>query len=178
MSMGVLIAQQAELWIDVPFQWQGRVRAGCDCKGLIAGVFAELGLAEADSVEALAGDYGDRVPVARLKAGLADLFDPATERQAALRQAQGDRFDDGRMPGDILLCRMMGAAQHLAIAAPLPGLPWRAIEALPSGPARVRPATRTPVRVDSIWRLRLVDRTNVRASRSMPPVSEVPEGLS
>lgn len=142
MMMGVLIAEQAELWIDVPFQWQGRVRAGCDCKGLIAGVFAELGLPEADSVEALAGDYGDRVPVARLKAGLAALFDPI------------DPFGE-RYPGDILLCRMMGAAQHLAIAAPLPGLPWRAIEALPSGPARVRPATRTPVRVDSIWRVRV-----------------------
>jgi hypothetical protein len=138
MTMGALIAAQAELWIDVPFVWQGRVRAGCDCKGLIAGVFAELGLPEADSLEALAGDYGDRVPVVRLRAGLAGLFDQVQDRQA----------------GDILLCRMMGAAQHLAIAAPVPGLPWRAIEALPSGPARVRPATRTPVRVDSIWRYR------------------------
>lgn len=138
MTMGALIAAQAEQWIDVPFQWQGRIRAGCDCKGLIAGVFAELGLPEADSLEALAGDYGNRVPVVRLKAGLREMFDLVTARQ----------------PGDILLCRLNGSAQHMAIAAPTETKPDRAIEAMPTGPGRVRPANWPATRVDSIWRVR------------------------
>ena len=133
-----MIAAQAELWIDVPFAWQGRVRAGCDCKGLIAGIAGELDFPEADSLLALAGDYGDRVPLARLKAGLRALFDQVQDR--------------GR--GDLLLCNLRGAAQHLAIAAPIEGHPDRAIEAMPSGPARVRPGRWPAARVDSIWRWR------------------------
>lgn len=138
MEIGAAIAAQAEEWIDVPFHWQGRTRAGTDCKGLLAGVLGELGLPEAESTAALAGDYFERVPLARLKAGLAAMFDLVTERQA----------------GDFLLCRLRGAAQHLAIAAPLPGRPDRAIEAMPAGPGRVRPATWPAHRVDSIWRIR------------------------
>lgn len=153
-SDGNAIAAQAELWIDVPFVWQGRVRAGCDCKGLIAGVFAELGLPAADSIEALTGDYGV-VDVTRLRTGLARLFDRVSTRQPALRQAQGDRIADGRMPGDILLCRLKGAAQHLAIAAPTDLRPDRAIEAMPAGPGCVRPALWSGARVDSIWRVKI-----------------------
>ena len=133
---GHLVAAQAELWIDVPFAWQGRVRAGCDCKGLVAGIAAELGFAEGDSLAALAGDYGPRVDVARLKAGLRGLFDQVQDRQ----------------PGDLLLCRWGGGPQHLAIAAPLPDAPERVIEAMPGGPARVRPGRVSHGRVDSIWR--------------------------
>lgn len=136
--IGYDVAAKAEEWIDVPFHWQGTVRAGCDCKGLVAGIARELGRPEADSVEALAGDYGGKVDVVRLKAGLARLFDRVTERQ----------------PGDVLLLRMGGVAQHLAIYAPKDGAPDRIIEAMPSGPGRVRPARATPGRIDSIWRWR------------------------
>lgn len=136
--IGDQIAAQAEQWIDVPFVWQGRVRAGCDCKGLVAGVFAELDQPEAQSVAALAGDYGDRVPTARLRAGLAELFDEVSDRR----------------PGDLLLCTLKGAAQHMAIAAPTELRPDRAIEAMPSGPGCVRPALWPDTRVDSIWRVR------------------------
>lgn len=155
MIIGAAIAAQAEQWIDVPFAWQGRVRAGCDCKGLIAGVLTEMGLPEADNVELLAGDYGNRVQTSRMKAGLREMFDLVSDRQPALRQAQGDRVDDGRMPGDILLCRLSGSAQHLAIAAPTEARPDRAIEAMPTGPGRVRPANWPAHRVDSIWRVRV-----------------------
>jgi len=134
--IGARVAALAEEWIDVPFHWQGTVRAGCDCKGLVAGIARELGRPEADSVEALAGDYATKVDVERLKAGLARLFDRVTERH----------------PGDVLLLRMGGAAQHLAIYAPTPGHPDRIIEAMPSGPGKVRPARATPGRIDSIWR--------------------------
>ena len=135
---GVMVAAQAELWIDVPFAWQGRVRAGCDCKGLVAGIAAELGFAEGASLAALAGDYGPRVDIGRLKTGLHELFDRAIERS----------------PGDLLLCRWGGGPQHLAIAAPMPDQPERVIEAMPGGPARVRPGRVSAGRVDSIWRWR------------------------
>lgn len=137
--IGDQIAAEAEEWIDTPFRWQGAVKGkGCDCKGLIAGVARACGRAEADSVEALAGDYSTHVPVPRLKAGLARLFDRVDERQ----------------PGDVLLLRMGGAAQHLAIYAPRDGLPDRIIEAMPTGPAKVRPGRATAIRIDSIWRWR------------------------
>lgn len=135
------IATQAEEWIGVPFRWQGRVRAGTDCKGLIAGVARECGRPEADSLEALAGDYGGRVDTARLRAGLARLFDRVTERR----------------PGDVLLLNLGGKAQHLAIYAPRPGKPDRVIEAMPSGPGKVRPATWRAHRIDSVWRWRPFD---------------------
>lgn len=137
--IGHLIAQEAEQWIGTPFHWQGRVKGiGCDCKGLVAGVAAACGRDEADSIEALAGDYGDRVPVDRLKAGLARMFDRVSERQA----------------GDVLLLRVGGKAQHLAIAAPTEGKPSRTIQALHSGPHAVI-AVRVPSEmIDSIWRWR------------------------
>jgi cell wall-associated NlpC family hydrolase len=184
-SRGTLVAAQAELWVGVPFHWQGRVRAGCDCKGLVAGVAAELGFPEADSLEALVADYGDVVPAAQLRAGLAAVFDrvPMT-----LRQAQGDRT--GIEPGDILLCRVHGRAQHLAIAAPREFSPSRVIEALLDA-RQVRPFKRPVDSVDSAWRWKEApteslssacggvdtDRTNVRPSGSMPPVGRVPDRL-
>ena len=134
--IGAQVAALAEQWIDVPFHWQGTVRKGCDCKGLIVGIARELGRAEAESLEALRGDYSGKVPVRDLKAGLARLFDPATDRQ----------------PGDVLLLRMGGLAQHLAICAPTETNPDRIIEAMPTGPARVRPGRATLGRIDSIWR--------------------------
>lgn len=135
---GELVAAAAETWIDVPFAWQSRVRAGCDCKGLIAGIAAELGYPEAASLEAMAGDYDAKVPVARLKRGLREIFDKVEERAA----------------GDVLLVKLGGAAQHLAICAPGPGRPDRVIEAMPHHPSRVRPAEWPARRVDSIWRWR------------------------
>lgn len=140
LSLGEQVAAQAELWIDVPFRWQGTVRAGCDCKGLVAGVARELCRPEADSLEALAGDYGGKVPTGRLRAGLERLFD---------RVAPADR-----RAGDVLLCWIGGAAQHLAIFCPREGKPNRAIEAMPHAPGRVRPSQWPLHRIDSVWRWR------------------------
>lgn len=140
-AIGEKVAALAEEWIDVPFHWQGTVRAGCDCKGLVAGIARELGRPEAGSVEALAGDYDNKVDLVRLRSGLARLFDRVTARQA----------------GDVLLLRMGGAAQHLAIAAPRENAPDRIIEAMPSGPGRVRPSRAAAGRVDSIWRWRDIE---------------------
>lgn len=140
MQTGEQIAACAETWINVPFRWQGCVRAGCDCKGLAAGIAKELGRPEANSLEALAGDYGGKVPVRRLREGLQRLFDQV---------APSDR-----LPGDLLLCKLGGAAQHLAIYCPTEGKPNRAIEAMPSGPGKVRPAHWPLHRIDSVWRWR------------------------
>lgn len=144
MQPGDAIASVAEAWVDTPFRWQASVKGlGADCKGLVAGVARECGRPEAESVEALCGDYGLKVPVARLRQGMARLFDrvPIEDRQ----------------PGDVLLCKISGAAQHLAICAPAPGKPDRAIEAMPSGPGRVRPANWPAHRIDSVWRWRDVE---------------------
>lgn len=136
--IGDQVAAIAETCIGIPFKWQGRVRDGVDCKGLVTLIARELGRAEADSLEALAGDYGAKVPVAALKAGLARLFDKATERQA----------------GDVLLLKVGGKPQHLAICAPTEAQPSRTIQALHTGPQKVV-AFRVPREmVDSIWRWR------------------------
>ncbi len=142
MQTGEQIAACAETWINVPFKDQGTVRAGCDCKGLAAGVGLECGRPEAASLEALAGDYDlrKRVDVRRLKTGLARLFDNVPK--------------EDRQPGDLLLCKMGGAAQHLAIYCPTEKRLNRAIEAMPSGPGKVRPADWSLHRIDSVWRWR------------------------
>jgi cell wall-associated NlpC family hydrolase len=136
--IGAAIAAEAEQWLGVPFKWQGRVKAGCDCKGLVAGVAAACGREEADSIEALAGDYSLEVPVAALQAGLARMFDRAQEIQA----------------GDILLLIVGGKPQHLAIAAPKEGKPSRAIQALHTGPCQVVVGRIPRAMVHSIWRWR------------------------
>jgi cell wall-associated NlpC family hydrolase len=138
--IGDQVAAQAEQWIGVPFKWQGTVRKGCDCKGLVAGVARELGLSEADSVEALAGDYSSVVNGARLRRGMARLFDPVPVAD--------------RHPGDLLLVKLDGKAQHLAICAPTERQPNRVIETLNVGPMQVRPFRRSPDEIDSVWRWR------------------------
>jgi cell wall-associated NlpC family hydrolase len=71
---------------------------GCDCKGLVAGVAREIGRPEAASVHALASDYR-QVDPRRLRAGMAEVFDRAGVIGA----------------GDVLLLKVAGSAQHLAI---------------------------------------------------------------
>lgn len=136
--IGQRIADAAEEWLGVPFKWQGRVRAGCDCKGLVAGVAGELGRPEAESIEALAGGYQAKVPVGELRDGLARLLDRVSDRQ----------------PGDVLLLKVGGKPQHLAIHAPKPGRPSRAIQAMHTGPMRVIQCGVPRDMIDSVWRWR------------------------
>jgi cell wall-associated NlpC family hydrolase len=117
-----MIADIALTWVGTPFKWQGRVRAGCDCKGLVAGVAKEAGRPEADSVQALAGDYRGGVDEKRLNAGLESLFDRADDVQA----------------GDILLLKIGGKAQHLAIATKAEnGRAKRMVHCYHTGPQKV-----------------------------------------
>ena len=93
------IVAAAREWIDTPFVWQASVKGvGADCRGLISGVARDLGLPEADSFYARTADYA-KVDAALLKAGMRALFDPVKEAA----------------PGDVLLLKVGGRAQHLAI---------------------------------------------------------------
>lgn len=101
------MAAEALRWVGTPFHDQASVRgAGADCKGLLWGVARELTYPEADSVFATFVTYDLRrrggVPAQLLKQGLASLFDPV---------APGAALE----PGDVLLLKHGGVAQHLAI---------------------------------------------------------------
>lgn len=135
---GEHIAATAETWLGVPFKWQGQVRAGCDCKGLVAGVAAECERPEAQSLHALCADYGLKVDSNRLLKGMAELFDRANDIQA----------------GDVLVLKVAGKPQHLAIAAPQEGKPTRAIQAIHTGPLCVVAARVPKDMIHSIWRWR------------------------
>jgi cell wall-associated NlpC family hydrolase len=103
-SVGDRIAEEALSWRDTPFTWgQSQKGVGCDCKGLLAGVFRELGLPEADSYYAAFSSYRvDRpVPAGLLLQGFEKLFDRVDAAAAAA--------------GDILLLKFAGAPAHMAI---------------------------------------------------------------
>jgi hypothetical protein len=87
---------------------------------------------------ALAGDYQHKVDSKRLQAGLADLFDRASDI----------------LPGDVLLLNVGGKPQHLAIAAPKEGKPTRAIQALHTGPCKVVAGRIPRAMIHSVWRWR------------------------
>lgn len=145
--IGNAIAAEAETWVDTPFVDTGQIKGvGADCKGLLAGVAAACGRPEAASVEALAADYNLQNPVneRRLRSGLVRLFD----RVPHSSEAPADR-----RPGDVLLVKCRGRAQHLAIATPLPGRPLRVIEAQ-LDVMKVRPFRRSDAEIDSVWRWR------------------------
>jgi NlpC/P60 family putative phage cell wall peptidase len=96
------IVAEARAWLGTPFVWQASLKGvGCDCKGLVAGVARELGLAAGESLHARLADYGRRVPIKLLQAGLAANLVRVTEPE----------------PGDVLLLTMGGSPQHLAIHA-------------------------------------------------------------
>lgn len=103
-EFGGRIVAEAMSWIGTPFHPQASVKGvGCDCKGLVAGVAREIGLAEGDSWQAGLADYDiQRVPVQLLSRGLSEIFDAVTGEW---------------QPGDVLLLTISGREQHLAIYA-------------------------------------------------------------
>lgn len=133
---GADIVAEARSWLGTAFHWQASLKGvGADCKGLVWGVARELGLPEAQSLYASTADYGAKVPAALLKRGLGETF---------LRVA------DPR-PGDVLLMKPGGVAQHLAIHAG-----ETVIHTYSTGP---RCVVETPIRaalrawpLDSAWR--------------------------
>lgn len=106
MSNGEVIVRAARGWIGTPYVHQASCRgAGCDCLGLLRGVWREVLGREPEPVPAYSRDWSEPQGEERLWA--------AAGRH--LRSAQ----DGSEHPGDVLLFRMRdrGVAKHLGIVA-------------------------------------------------------------
>lgn len=95
------IVREARAWIGTPFHWQASVKGrGADCKGLVWGIARELGLPEAQSPFAsIDASYRGTVDAKLLAQGLKETFRRVAEPSL----------------GDVLLLKIGGKAQHLAI---------------------------------------------------------------
>jgi NlpC/P60 family putative phage cell wall peptidase len=101
-----LIISAARSWIGTPYRHQASVKGvGCDCLGLLRGVWRELRGAEPQSVPPYAPDWAEASGVETLCNALARHLTPIALPAAA--------------PGDVLLFRMgaRGPANHCAILA-------------------------------------------------------------
>lgn len=97
----------AEGWIGTPYRHQGATKGvGCDCIGLVRGIWRELYGVEPEAVPAYAPDWAERCGEERLLTAAARLFGPPL--------ALG-----GMQPGDLLLFRWRSdcAAKHAGILA-------------------------------------------------------------
>lgn len=98
------ILAEAREWIGTPYQHQASTKgAGCDCLGLVRGVWRALYATEPEIAPAYTPDWAE-------KHGVETLLEAARRHmiETSLDQAQ---------PGDVLLFRMAAAApaKHAAI---------------------------------------------------------------
>ncbi len=110
--MATDIVAIARGWIGTPYRHQASLRgAGCDCLGLLRGVWRELHGAEPESLPPYAPDWADRAGAESLRDGFARHLTPVAI--------------DAMMPGDAVLFRMMrgGPARHCGIMAERGGAP-------------------------------------------------------
>lgn len=105
-GQGARIVAAARGWIGTPYRHQAACRgAGCDCLGLVRGIWGEV-----------RGDEPERPPAYSM-----DWAEPARQEalwQAAARHLRAkDLCDEG--PGDVILFRMRdgSVAKHLGIVA-------------------------------------------------------------
>jgi NlpC/P60 family putative phage cell wall peptidase len=97
----------AESWIGTPYRHQGAIKGvGCDCLGLIRGIWRELYGAEPERVPAYAPDWAERSGEERLL-------------QAAARHFLAVASFEESRPGDLVLFRFRShlAAKHAGILA-------------------------------------------------------------
>jgi NlpC/P60 family putative phage cell wall peptidase len=109
MSAVVLAARG---WIGTPYVHQASCRAvGCDCLGLLRGVWREIHGAEPEPVPAYTADWSEPSGEERLWA-------------AALRHLAQKPLGQGA-PGDVVLFRMRegGVAKHLGVQAEIGAAP-------------------------------------------------------
>lgn len=95
----------AVTWIGTPYRHQGAAKGiGCDCLGLVRGIWRELYGTEPEPVPAYATDWAERTGDERLIA-------------AARRHFQVLGGLEGAEPGDLLLFRFRphGVAKHAGI---------------------------------------------------------------
>ncbi|MGE0828023.1 MAG: NlpC/P60 family protein [Hyphomonadaceae bacterium] len=100
------ILQEARAWLGTPYRHQASVKgAGCDCLGLIRGVWRALYGAEPETAPAYTPDWAEAM-------GRETLYEAAARqmREIPMHAAQ---------PGDVLLFRMTPDApmKHAAILA-------------------------------------------------------------
>ena len=103
---GLSVVAAARSWIGTPYVHQSAVKdAGCDCLGLLRGIWRELHGREPESVPAYTMDWSEPQGEERLWAAAARHLRPKPVTQDA--------------PGDVLLFRMrQGAvAKHLGVQA-------------------------------------------------------------
>lgn len=110
MSVNAQVLAIAGRWIGTPYRHQGAVKGvGCDCLGLVRGIWRELYGAEPEAVPAYAPDWAERAGEERLMA-------------AAGRHFLAVPSFDESLPGDLVLFRFRPhlAAKHAGILARLP----------------------------------------------------------
>jgi NlpC/P60 family putative phage cell wall peptidase len=98
------IVRAARAWLGTPYRHQAAMRgAGCDCLGLVRGVWRDLYGVEAEEPHAYSPDWGE--------SGAVEIL-----RDAAARHLDEIPLGAAR-PGDVLLFRMTPGriAKHLAI---------------------------------------------------------------
>lgn len=101
----IQIIDAARAWIGTPYVHQASAKgAGCDCLGLVRGVWRELCGAEPEAPPAYTPDWNER-------RGKEELL-------AAARRNMRERDDKNFEPGDVLIFRIAadGPAKHCGIA--------------------------------------------------------------
>lgn len=107
MSVNARVLGIAESWIGTPYRHQGATKGvGCDCLGLIRGIWREIYGEEAEAVPAYAPDWAER-------SGEERLLQAAGRHFLAVAS-----FEESR-PGDLVLFRFRPhlAAKHAGILA-------------------------------------------------------------
>ncbi len=110
MSVNARVQAIAGTWIGTPYRHQGALKGvGCDCLGLVRGIWRELYGQEPEAVPAYAPDWAERSGEERLLA-------------AAERHFSGVASFEESLPGDLVLFRFRPhlAAKHAGILACLP----------------------------------------------------------
>jgi NlpC/P60 family putative phage cell wall peptidase len=103
---GQRVAQIARNWIGTPYRHQGSSRIGCDCLGLIRGVWRELRGREPEEPGPYGRDWAERSGEERLL-------------EAARRHFGAEISGRGLDIGDVLVFRLRRgvSAQHLGIVS-------------------------------------------------------------
>lgn len=110
MSINTDVLALAGTWVGTPYRHQGAMKGvGCDCLGLIRGIWRELYGREPEAVPAYAPDWAER-------AGEERLIEAAERHFEVVRSIEQSR------PGDLVLFRFRPhlAAKHAGILALLP----------------------------------------------------------